>query len=75
MKTFKKKVKEILEERMKLSHGDVANASSFLTTQAFSKFRPGLPQGQFGELLLFNFIQHFFKAAFPDIKNGGPGFC
>lgn len=27
------------------------------------KFRKGCPQGQYGELLLFNFIQHFFKAA------------
>ena len=58
----KSKSKKIIDERMAVVNGDVANASSFLTTQAFSKFRPGHPQGQFGELLLFNFIQYFFKA-------------
>jgi len=57
----KDKARRILDERMRAT-GDVANASTFLTTQAFSKFRPGHPQGQFGELLLFNFIQHFFQA-------------
>lgn len=29
---------------------------------AREKFRSGFPQGQFGELLLFNLIQYFFKA-------------
>jgi hypothetical protein len=58
----KKKVQDILEQRLKLSNGDLANAAGFLNSQAFSKFRPGSPQGQFGELLLFNFIQHFFRA-------------
>ena len=29
---------------------------------ARDKFRKGIPQGQFGELLLFNFLQYFFKA-------------
>lgn len=47
---------------MRITNGDLSNATTFLTTQAFSKFRPGFPQGQFGELLLFNFIQHFFRA-------------
>ncbi|UII32155.1 DUF1837 domain-containing protein [Fulvivirga ulvae] len=55
--------KEIVNERLKETGGDHQNAYTFLTTQAFSKFRPGHPQGQFGELLLFNFIQYFFKAA------------
>lgn len=41
---------------------DFAHASSKLSNLAKSKFRPGHPQGQFGELLLFNFIQHFFEA-------------
>lgn len=58
----KSKVKSIIDERLALTNGDYGNASNFLTTQAFSKFRPGQPQGQFGELLLFNFIQYFFEA-------------
>ncbi len=56
------KSKKILDERLKVVSGDHGNAYSFLTNQAFSKFRPGHPQGQFGELLLFNFIQFFFEA-------------
>ena len=59
----KTKSEKIVNNRLERVNGDKANAYSFLTTQAFSKFRPGHPQGQFGELLLFNFIQHFFKAA------------
>jgi len=58
----KEKVNAIIQERLAASNGDYANASSFLTSQAFSKFRPGYPQGQFGELLLFNFIQYFFQS-------------
>lgn len=54
--------KKIIEDRMGLVSNDVQNAYSFLVTQAFSKFRPGYPQGQLGELLLFNFIQYFFEA-------------
>lgn len=41
---------------------EIGQASSYLTTLAHRKFRPGHPQGQFGELLLFNFLQHFFHA-------------
>jgi hypothetical protein len=42
------------------------NAQNTLTTEAFKKFRNHstdklLVQGQFGELLLFNFLQSFFK--------------
>lgn len=59
----KEKVKKIIDDRLSLTGNDYGNASAFLTLQANSKFRPGKPQGQFGELLLFNFIQHFFKAA------------
>lgn len=58
----KTKAKAIIDERLIMTQGDYPNASTFLATQAFSKFRPGYPQGQFGELLLFNFIQHFFRA-------------
>jgi len=43
------------------------NAQSTLTTEAFKKFRNHstdklLVQGQFGELLLFNFLQSFFRS-------------
>jgi hypothetical protein len=44
----------------------IQNAQNTLTTEAFKKFRNHstdklLVQGQFGELLLFNFLQSFFK--------------
>lgn len=55
------KIKSLLDERLKES-GDYGNAVNFITNQAYSKFRKGLPQGQFGELLLFNLIQHYNKA-------------
>lgn len=55
------KQKELFDNRQKET--DFANAASFLTDSARSKFRPNRPQGQFGELLLFNFIQYFFEAA------------
>jgi hypothetical protein len=58
----KEKIRKIMDERLDVCNGDYGNASTFLATHAFSKFRPGHPQGQFGELLLFNFIQFFFKA-------------
>jgi hypothetical protein len=56
-----RKVKSILDERLKGSN-DIGNAISFVTNLAYSKFRKGFPQGQFGELLLFNLIQHYNKA-------------
>ena len=59
----KKKVKKIIDDKLKTAGDDIGNATIFLSRQAFSKFRPGHPQGQFGELLLFNFIQYFFEAA------------
>ena len=58
----KEKVRKLVDEKTVECCGDVANASTFLTNLAFSKFRPGYPQGQFGELLLFNFLQFFFKS-------------
>ncbi|WP_346859444.1 DUF1837 domain-containing protein [uncultured Draconibacterium sp.] len=58
----KNKSKQIIDKRLSETNNDYANASSFLATQAFRKFRPGNPQGQFGELLLFNFIQYFFES-------------
>lgn len=42
--------------------GDTINTQNYLQQVADKKFRKGCPQGQFGELLLFNFIQHFFSA-------------
>jgi Domain of unknown function (DUF1837). len=58
----KQSVQNILSQRMTETGGSIAKASAHLTQLAYSKFRPGHPQGQFGELLLFNFIQHFFAA-------------
>lgn len=57
----KQKQYELFSNRLQVT--DFANAASFLTDLAKSKFRPNKPQGQFGELLLFNFIQYFFEAA------------
>lgn len=57
----KSKAKSLFEERQEESD-DIGNAMNFITNLAYSKFRKGLPQGQFGELLLFNLIQHYFKA-------------
>ncbi|WP_027721328.1 HamA C-terminal domain-containing protein [Maridesulfovibrio zosterae] len=51
----------IFQERLANS-SDLGNASEHLSSLARRKFRTGYPQGQFGELLLFNFIQYFFKA-------------
>lgn len=42
--------------------GDIGNAMNFVTNHAYKKFRKGHPQGQFGELLLFNLIQQYYKA-------------
>jgi hypothetical protein len=58
----KNRSKKIVDDRLLEVEGDIQNAYSFLINQAYSKFRPGHPQGQFGELLLFNFLQHFYNA-------------
>lgn len=60
-----KKSKEILD-KLTEKRG-IANASSELSTICFEKFRDRNPkklftQGQFGELLLFNFLQKFHSA-------------
>jgi len=52
----------MLEEELKERGYDMGNAVSHIIDLAHSKFRSGFPRGQFGELLLFNFLQHFFKA-------------
>ena len=58
-----KKVKEIYDQRLVEVDGDLGNAMNFIASLAASKFRPGFPQGQMGELLLFNLLQEFFNAA------------
>jgi len=60
-----KKAAEIIDAMLKEGRSAL-NAQSALRTEAFKKFRNGsttklLIQGQFGELLLFNFLQSFFK--------------
>lgn len=57
----KKKQKELFDMRFRQSN-DYGIAASFLLQQAKDKFRKDRPQGQFGELLLFNFLQKFFSA-------------
>ncbi|MFJ1490198.1 DUF1837 domain-containing protein [Capnocytophaga canis] len=56
----KSKQEKLFNDRLKDT--DFGNAIDFISNQAKSKFRPGHPQGQFGELLLFNLIQHYYKA-------------
>lgn len=56
-----KEKKRIFEEKQK-EFGDIGAASSFLYKHASRKFRKGRPQGQFGEILLFNFLEKFYNA-------------
>jgi len=53
---------DLFNEALKNRGMDPQNASSQLQELVRSKFRRGFPAGQFGELLLFNLIQRFFKA-------------
>lgn len=55
------KAKDMLDKRFEETD-DYGNAMNFVTNQAYKKFRKGYPQGQFGELLLFNLLQHYYKA-------------
>lgn len=57
----KNKQRELIDDRLRKT-GSLGNAASFLTNLATNKFRESRPQGQFGELLLFNFLQKFFSA-------------
>lgn len=59
----KEKFKKILGDLEIERGGDIQNAHAELTRLVKSKFRTGYPNGQFGELLLFNLIQHYYKAA------------
>jgi len=59
----KETAKHLIDERLqKIGPNEHGNAANYLTQQAYSKFRPGKPQGQFGELLLFNYLQEIYKA-------------
>lgn len=58
----KAKYSELLDAELSKRGHDYQNAASYLTEVVKAKFRKGCPQGQFGELLLFNFIQYFFSA-------------
>jgi hypothetical protein len=60
-----KKAAEVIDQMIKEGRSS-QNAQNTLTTEAFKKFRNHstdklLVQGQFGELLLFNFLQIFFR--------------
>lgn len=57
-----KKQNELINERFAKT-SSYGNASTFLYQLARSKFRDGHFQGQFGELLLCNFLQKFFDSA------------
>lgn len=59
----KQHYKQIFEKEVAARGGDIQNAASNIHEIVHERFRKGHPNGQFGELLLFNFIQHFFKAA------------
>lgn len=59
----KSKYKKIVDDAILEREGDKQNADFFIHDLVRQKFRRGHPKGQFGELLLFNVIQHYFKAA------------
>lgn len=59
----KSKYRALFDEELTKRNADPQNAGAHIDYLARNKFRRGSPQGQFGELLLFNFIQHYFKAA------------
>lgn len=58
----KKRYNDLFQAELKERGWDVQNAGAHLQTLARQKFRTGYPQGQFGELLLFNLLQHYFRA-------------
>ena len=58
----KSKYKNLFEDELAKRNSDYQNVASHIEFLARKKFRKGHPQGQFGELLLFNFIQFFFEA-------------
>lgn len=56
------KFKEIFAKEMTERGNDALNVIGAINEIVNMKFRKGHPKGQYGELLLFNFIQHFFNA-------------
>lgn len=58
----KAKYAQLWQDELSKRGGDIQNTQGYLHEVMDKKFRKGCPQGQFGELLLFNFIQHFFRA-------------
>lgn len=58
----KSRYQKILEKELPKRDNDIQSVTSHIQQLAFSKFRNGAPQGQFGELILFNLLQYFFKA-------------
>lgn len=58
----KDKYNTLFEKELEKRKDDRQGASSQIDRLARDKFRRGIPQGQFGELLLFNFLQYFFEA-------------
>lgn len=58
----KAKYAEIFAKEMSSRKQDMQSASANIERIVRDTFRPGAPQGQFGELLLFNLLQHFFRA-------------
>lgn len=56
------KYESIYSEELTKRNNDELNTNAYLFNLVQEKFRKGHPQGQFGELLLFNFIQYFFSA-------------
>ncbi|AMK75932.1 MULTISPECIES: DUF1837 domain-containing protein [Methylomonas] len=58
----KSKYNAIYTDELLKRNNDHQNTNAYLLQVVDQKFRKGHPQGQFGELLLFNFIQFFFSA-------------
>lgn len=61
------KAQKIIDDFIQIDSRTPQNANSKLRSLALKKFRKSssdalVMQGQFGELLLFNFLQHFFQA-------------
>ncbi|QDE40376.1 DUF1837 domain-containing protein [Luteibacter pinisoli] len=58
----KNKFAALFNEALANRNLDLQNATAQLNELVRSKFRRGYPAGQFGELLLFNLLQRFYKA-------------
>lgn len=56
------KYQKLMEAELQRRDQDHQAAAAQIQYLVDRKFRKSQPQGQFGELLLFNFIQHFFSA-------------